>query len=536
MTDPVKDGGSGERAALLRSAGLISLLTLASRVLGLVREQAFAALLGAGMLADAFQIAFRIPNLLRDLFAEGALSAAFVPTYTRLLTHEGRPAAFRFASRLFTLLTIVLAGVVVIGVIFTPQIVAALAPGYGMTPGKTEITVLLTRTMMPFLPLVSLAAIAMGMLNAEQRYSAPALAPALFNVVAIAWAAGLWALGCGPRAVAIGWAIGTLLGGLAQFVGQLPELMRLGYRFRPEWLPGDKDIREVLTLMAPATFGLAAVQINLFMSSRFASHEPSAVSWLNYAFRILYLPIGVFGVAAGTIAATGLARRVSQGDHEGLGQTLRASLRLVAFLTIPAMVGLITLAEPIVRLLYERGRFTALDTHGTAAALALYALGLVGYSSVKVLAPAFYALGRPRVPLFASLLAVTSNLVMILALYERFGFGVVALGQAVGAMANSGLLMLALERRLRVMRGHGLAWAGARMLVAALLMIPVCSVAYALLAEHLGTRGLLAQSTTALVPVVLGMLVYLAVARVLRLQEVDTFVNVVRARLRRRAA
>ena len=300
-----------------RAAGLVSALTLLSRVLGLVREQVFAALLGAGLHADAFQIAFRIPNLLRDLFAEGALSAAFVPTYARVLKEEGRDAAHRLASRLFTLLAVVLGVLVVVGIVFARPLVALLAPGFDQVPGKIELTVLLTRVMLPFLPLVSFAAVAMGMLNAEERFGPPAFAPAMFNVVAILWGVGLWASGFDAAQVAIGWAIGTLLGGIAQFVIQVPPLRAKGWRFVPDWAPGDPGIRRIGSLMGPATIGLAAVQVNIFVNSIFASHEPGAVSWLEYAFRILYLPIGIFGVAVGTVATSGLARRAAEATWTG---------------------------------------------------------------------------------------------------------------------------------------------------------------------------------------------------------------------------
>ncbi len=519
--------------ALLRKAGLISSLTLLSRVLGLVREQVFAALLGAGLYADAFQIAFRIPNLLRDLFAEGALSAAFVPIYTRVLTRDGRPAAFGLASRLLTALTLALGAAVAIGMLFAPALVAGLAPGYDAVPGKSEITVLLTRVMLPFLALVSFAAVAMGMLNSEQRYGAPALAPAMFNVVAIVWAVGLWLLGFAPREVALGWSIGTLLGGLAQLVAQLPDLRRLGFRLRPEWAPRDPGLRAIVALMAPATLGLAAVQINLFVASIFASHEPGAVSWLNYAFRILYLPIGIFGVALGTIATTGLARHAAESDMAALGDTLRSALRLVTFLTVPATLGLLVLGAPIVRLLYQRGRFGDADTAGTAAALACYALGLVAYTSVKVLAPAFYVLGSPRVPLFGSLLAVACNLIVIVPLHVRLGFRAVALGTSLAALANALLLLGMLQRRLGVLRGHGLRDALLRMSVAAAAMAPVVWGSARGLEAAVGTRGLAAQALTALVPIALGVAAYGLVARLLRLPEAEAVLGLWRRRASR---
>ncbi len=517
-------------ATLLRKAGLISSLTLLSRVLGLAREQVFAALLGAGMYADAFQIAFRIPNLLRDLFAEGALSAAFVPTYTRVLAREGRDAAWRLASRLLTALALTLGAAVALGLLAAPALVRFLAPGYDEVPGKSEVTVLLTRVMLPFLPLVSFAAVAMGILNSEQRYGAPALAPAMFNVVAIVWAGGLWLCGYGPREVALGWSIGTLLGGLAQLAAQVPELRRVGFRLRPEWAPRDPALRSVAALMAPATLGLAAVQVNLFVASIFASHEPGAVSWLNYAFRILYLPIGIFGVAVGTIASTGLARHAAERDLGALGDTLRSSLRLVTFLTVPATLGLLVLGGPIVRLLYQRGRFGDADTAGTASALACYAVGLVAYTSVKVLAPAFYALGSPRVPLVGSLLAVACNLAVIVPLHARVGYRAVALGTSLAALANAGWLLAVLQRRLGVLRGHGLRSALLRMLAAAACMAPVVFGAAQALERLVGTRGLTAQALTALVPIALGVTVYAAVARLIGLSEARAVLGLLRRR------
>lgn len=514
----------------MRAAGLVSALTLLSRILGLVREQVFAALLGAGLHSDAFQIAFRIPNLLRDLFAEGALSAAFVPTYARTLAEGGPEAAHRLACRLLTLLAVVLGVVVVVGMLLAAPLVVTLAPGFEAVPGKVPITILLTRVMLPFLPLVSFAAVAMGMLNAEEKYGPPALAPAMFNVVTILWAGLLWGLGLRPDEVVLGWAIGTLLGGAAQFLIQVPALRREGWRFRTEWRPDDPGIRRIGALMAPATVGLAAVQVNIFVSSIYASHEPGAVSWLNYAFRILYLPIGIFGVALGTIATTGLARRAAIGDREGLQATLRQALRMLAFLTIPATVGLAVLSVPIVRLLYERGRFGPEDTRGTAMALALYSIGLVAYTGVKVLAPAFYALGSPRVPLLASAAAVATNLLMLVALYDTLGYRAVALGTSAGSLVNAIVLVVVFERRIGGLLGRGLGGAVARMALAALLMAPAARFAASFLESHVGTHGLMAQLATGLIPVAVGVVVYGFAARLLRIPEAVALVDLARRR------
>jgi putative peptidoglycan lipid II flippase len=533
----VKTAGShAERSRIARAAGLVSAMTLVSRVLGLVRETVFAALVGAGYHSDAFRIGFRIPNLLRDLFAEGALSAAFVPTYVRAMKERGREGAFQLANRVLTLLGVLLAVLVVVGIVLAHVIVLALAPGFQEEAGKTDLTVLLTRIMMPFLPLVSFAAVAMGMLNAEERFGPPALSPALFNVVTILFGATLWALGLPPEQVVLGWAAGTLAGGLAQFAAQVPALRRAGWRFRPEWAPSDPALREMGRLMAPATVGLAAVQVNIFVSSWFASHDQGAVSWLDCAFRLLYLPIGLFGVALGTIATAGLARRAAEGDTEGLRLTLRQALSMLAYLTVPASAGLVAVGAPVVRLLYEHGRFTAADTRGTATALSLYALGLVGYTGVKVLAPAFYALGRPRVPLVASASAVATNIVVVLALFPRFSFRAIALGTALGSLVNVAVLLGAFERRVGGLFGSGLFRGIARMLPAAAAMGVVAWGLAALLEQRLGTRGVVAHAATALVPVCVGVALYGLLTRALHVEEANALWGLLRRRLRRTPA
>jgi putative peptidoglycan lipid II flippase len=523
---------SSEKARIARAAGLVSAMTLVSRILGLVREMVFASLVGAGYHSDAFRIGFRIPNLLRDLFAEGALSAAFVPTYARTQKEGGHEAAFALANRVLTVLAVLLGGLVVAAIAFAWPIVSELAPGFDDQAGKAALTVLLTRVMMPFLLLVSFAAVAMGMLNAEERFAVPALSPALFNVVAILWAVPLWAMGLSVEKVVFGWAVGTLVGGLAQFGVQVPSLRRLGWRFRPEWAPRDPGLLRMARLMAPATVGLAAVQVNIFVSSRFASQDPGAVSWLDYAFRLLYLPIGLFGVALGTIATAGLARRAADGDMPGLRDTLRQALSMLVYLTVPATVGLMVLAVPVVRLLYQRGRFTAADTEGTAAALVAYSVGLIGYSGVKVLAPAFYALGRPRVPLLASALAVATNLVVILVAHRHLGFRAIALGTALGSLLNLGLLGVVFERRVGGLFGHGLFRPIARMALAAAAMGALAWLSAAGLELLFGTRGLRAQLVTGLVPVALGALAYLLLTRAMRVGEAQVLWHVARDRLR----
>ena len=518
---------------MARAAGLVSALTLVSRVLGLLREQLFAALLGAGFYSDAYQIAFRIPNLLRDLFAEGALSAAFVPTFTDYLTNRSRAQAYRLANLLMTLLAVTLGALVVLGVVMAHPLVGALAPGFADYAGKTELCVRLTRIMLPFLPLVSFAAVAMGMLNAQERYGAPATASSMFNLVTIGAGVAFYVAGLPPVETVVGWSIAVLAGGAAQYLIQVPALVRAGWRYRPLLSVRDQGLRRIFRLMAPATVGLAAVQINIVVNSIFASRQQGAASWLNYAFRLLYLPIGVFGVAIGTIAATGLARRAAERDMPGLQRTLRQALRLVGFLTIPSTFGLIALGQPIIRLLFEHGRFKPADTGPTAAALLYYSVGLFAYSAVKVLAPAFYALERPRVPVLGSVASVATNLVLNVALYPVLEFRGVALGTSLGAIVNCAILTVAFQKTVGGVRGGGVGRALAKVTLAAAVMGALAFLTAAGLEHLVGTRGIVAKLLTCLVPIGVGIGVYAACARALRLEEMDDILGLLRKRLRR---
>ena len=300
-------------AALARSAGVIGLATLASRLLGLARDRVLAHYFGAGDAMDAFNVASRIPNLLRDLFAEGSMSAAFVPTFTRHLATGGREAAWRLASQVLNALLVVTGAIVVAGIALADPLTRLYAGDYAAVPGKLELTVTLTRVMFPFLTLVAIAVAMMGMLNSLRRFFVPALSPATFNVVIIASAVTLVpvmrAIGQ-PPILAI--AFGTVAGGLAQVAIQWPALRREGFRHRWVLDARDPGLREILVLMGPGTVGVAAAQINLFVNTVLATGEGTgAVSWLNYAFRLMYLPIGLFGVSIATAALPEISRHAA---------------------------------------------------------------------------------------------------------------------------------------------------------------------------------------------------------------------------------
>lgn len=508
---------------LAKSAGLISIATLASRFLGVVREMVLAAFFGAGLEMDAFNVAFRIPNLVRDLFAEGAMTAAFVPTFMRTLTHRGKEDAWHLGNLAINALLVVTGAIVVVGIVFAPQITRAIAAEYGAIPGKLELTTELTRIMLPFLTTVAVAVAMMGMLNSLHRFFIPALSPAMFNVATVACAFLLvpsfvhWGI---PGITAI--AIAALLGGLGQIAIQWPVLHREGYRYRPVLDFKDPDLREVLRLMAPGTLGLAAVQINVFVNTYLATtQEQGAVSWLNYSFRLMYLPIGLFGVSIATAALPDISRHAAADDFASMRRTISGALRMMLMLNIPAAVGLIALAQPIVSLLLERGRFGPHDTAATAAALMFYAPGLLGYSAVKIASPSFYSLRDSRTPVTVSVISVMTNLAINLALIRVLGYRGLALGTALAAMVNAGALLWLLRRRLHGLDGRRVGIALLKILVASVAMGIAAAGAAGWFTYAVAGHGIVWKAARVIVGIGSGVVVLVAAARLLKIEEFD---------------
>jgi len=513
---------------LARSAGLIGAATMTSRLLGVARELVLAAMFGAGDAMDAFFVAFRIPNLVRDLFAEGAMSAAFVPTFTRQLTTRGREDAWRLGRLVITALLLVTGTLVIVGMIFAGPLVRVLAGDYASVPDKLELTVTLTRIMLPFLTMVAVAVAMMGMLNSLRRFFVPALSPAMFNVAIIVGAFALVPLmplvGLPPIA---GIAYGALLGGLGQIAIQWPLLRREGFRFRFEFDWRDESLREVLLLMGPGTLGLAAVQINIFVNTVLATGEGTgAVSWLSYAFRLMYLPIGLFGVSIATAALPELARHAAANDTAGLRRTLSSGLRLMLMLNVPATVGLVALATPIVALIFERGAFAAGHSTGpTAAALMCYAPGLLGYSVVKLGTPAFYAMRDSRTPVIVSALSVGVNLALNITLVRVIGYRGLALGTALAAIFNAMTLLWLLSRRLDGLEGRRIAVSLVKISAASLVMGVVAFATEGWLHGLLPGAGLAAKAVRVFGAIGAGVLVLVACARAFRIEEFDEAVR-----------
>jgi putative peptidoglycan lipid II flippase len=508
----------------------LSAATMSSRVLGLARDQLFAILIGANRFSDAFVVAFRIPNLLRDLFAEGALSSAFVPAFADAHRNRGREAAYRLANAVVAVVLLLVGLLVVAGTLFAGGLVAAIAPGLEARALATS----LTRIMMPFLLLVSLAAVAMGMLNAQGRFTAPAVAPALFNVGSLAVGVGLWAAGWPPERAVLGWAVGTMLGGVLQLAAQLPALHALGFRVRPRLGRSDlvdPGLRRIGRLMGAAVVGLSATQVNILVNTIFASHQVGANTWLQMAFRLMQLPLGVFGVAIATVAGAGVAQRVAARDMPAVRATLGSALRLVAFLNVPSAVGLAVLARPIVSLVYEHGRFGAADASATADALLFYALGLYAYSGVKVFAPAFYALDEARVPVIGSVLGMASNVILNVTLWPVLGFRGVALGTSIAAAVNFAVLAVAWRRRHGGFGDAGIFRQLARVGAATIVLGVVAWGAARGVDQLLPVAGGIGrQFALALLPIAAGGLAYLAAAKALRIPELGELAGVLRRR------
>ncbi len=498
-----------------------------------------AAYFGAGYATDAFQVAFRIPNLLRDLFAEGAMSAAFVPTFTRLLTTSGKTPAWRLGNHVINALIVVTGALVILGIIFAkPLILALAAEEYTASPDKLALTVQLARIMVPTLTLIALAAAFMGMLNSLHHYFIPALSPAMFNVLTIVCAFALVPLmpmfGLHPI-VAI--AIGTLLGGAAQLALQWPTLHKEGFRYQLDLDWRDENLRRMLILMGPGTIGMAATQINVFVNTVLAtSTVEGAVSWLNYAFRLMYLPIGLFGVSIATAALPTVSRQTTLQDSNAVRDTVSSSLSLMLMLNIPATIGLIVLAEPIVRVVLERGRFTPADTLATASALQFYAVGLIGYSVVRIVSPIFFALGHNRVPAVVSAVVVLVNaLLNYVLVHTALSYRGLALGTSIAALINAGTLLVLLRSYLRGLNEGRLLGSVARIAVASAVMGVGAVWSHRMLGAWVGAGSFLAEMLRLAVAIGFALVVLAGSAWLLRIHEFNQGVALVTRRLRRSA-
>ncbi|MBI5286448.1 MAG: murein biosynthesis integral membrane protein MurJ [Deltaproteobacteria bacterium] len=453
---------------ITKAASVVGLFTLLSRILGFVRDAVIAAIFGAGLYADAFFVAFRIPNLLRRLVGEGALTVSFIPVFTEELARKGQGRAKELASTAFTLFTIVLLVLTFLGIAFAPWIVGFISPGFADTPMKLSLTISLTRWMFPFLFFISLVALAMGVLNSLKHFTAPALAPALFNISIVLCAVILLPYLDEPVYVL---AVGVVIGGIAQLLFQLPFLHRYGMLPRPTLEFTDPAIKRVIALMIPSVFGVAVYQIGIFITTRFASNlAEGSVSYLYYADRVMEFPLGIFGIAIATVVLPSMSEDVANEDWQGFKESISFATRLIIFITLPATVGLIALGIPIINILFQRGEFTQEATRGTAYALYFYSLGLISFSGTRVFASAFYSMKDTFTPVMVAGIALVTNVILALLLMGPLKHGGLALATTLASQLNFILLFLILRRRIGRVGGMAIISSAFKIAIASLFM------------------------------------------------------------------
>jgi len=522
-----------------KAAGVIALAVMCSRALGLARELIFFALFGGAAAMDAFIAAFRIPNLLRDLFAEGALSTAFVTTFSKTIARGGDAAAWRLANKVGTLTAVALGLICIAGMFFSAELVALLAPGF--PPEKAAFTAHLTRIMFPFILLVSLAALVMGMLNAKNVFGMPAMASSFFNIGSIVGGLilGYWIdPHFGPRAL-IGVAFGTVLGGALQLLVQLPSLTRVHYRYRPDFQWRDAGVKAILLLMGPSVIAASTTQVNVLINSMFASGlGDGAIAWLSAAFRLMQLPLGLFGVALGTVTLPLLSRLVVAQRMDAFRSELARAMRLAFLLAIPSTVGLMMLAEPIISVVYQHGKFSAFQAEQAAGALRFYAIGLAGYAALKVLVNAFYALERRKTPMLASFLAVGMNLLFNWVFTFRLGWGHRGLAFSTGCIATCNFLLLyaLMQRQLHGLETRRMLALLAKMSVACGALAAVCAASSHWLLADWRTEALWPKIGALLATIAAAAMVFAGVSLLVRIEEMHELCAAIVRRLRRATA
>ncbi len=512
-----------ETRNLGRAAGVVSFFTFQSRILGLVRDMVLAALFGAGMAADAFFVAFRIPNLLRRLFAEGSLTIAFIPVFTEYLTLKTKKDAFDLARIVLTTLSIILVIVTLLGILFSPWIVRIQAFGFGSSGVKYDLTVLLTRITFPYIFFISIVAFFMGVLNSLRRFAAPAAAPIFLNV-GIIGAAYLISPHC--EAPIVGVAIGVLIGGALQVGLQIPSAIREGLRLYPKWQLDHPGLKRIGLLMLPAILGSAVYQFNQFVGTLLATFLPEgSVSWLYYADRLVQFPLGIFAIAISTAALPSLATEAAKKDLGQFQSTLNHALCLVFFITLPSMVGLIILGKPIIQILFERGAFDARASVMTAYALSYYTLGLWAFSGVRIMVSAFYALQDTKTPVKVAVVALVVNLTLSLALMGPLKHGGLALALSIASSVQFVLLIVFLKKKTSVLNLRPVLISVSKSVVAASLM--------GLGVYYFHYKWLIAGQDTSLpgmvinlaALIVIGIIIYFGAARVLGCTEIASIMG-----------
>lgn len=504
------------KGKIAKAAGKMSIATLISRILGYVKDMILAFYFGATGVSDAFFAAFRIPNLLRELFAEGSMSAAFIPVLTEHRHAEGEAAAKRLVKITFSFILLAAGSICLLGIFFAPGIVALITPGFLDQPEQFTLTVLLTRIMFPFLLFISLAALVMGALNTKRVFFIPALAPAMLNVTIITTIV-LFVTRFEKPVIAV--ALGVAIGGFVQFAFQLPSFYKKNYRLG--FVPAFRHpaLRKMAVLLIPATLALAVNQIYIIVSTILASYLPlGSITYLYYSMRLIQFPIGIFGAAMAMSVLPALSEHAVKGDFDKLREDFSFALRLLFFLSVPAMAGLIALREPIVNLLFQRGTFDYFATKATAEALLFFSLGIWATCGVKIVTVTFYSMQDTKTPVKIAAVGVASNLLLSLALMGPLKHSGLALAYALAASLNFTLLFYFLRKKLQHIEARRIIKAFLKTLIASLIM---GISGWALLHGDIWERGgqSLNKAIYLLGTITLCILIYIVVSYFLRNEE-----------------
>lgn len=521
---------SEDHRSIAGAAGLIGAATFSSRILGLIRDIILARLLGASASADAFFVAYRVPNLLRELLAEGSMSSAFIPVFTEYHTLRTKRETWELASAAFTTLLSIVTLITLIGVVVAPTIVWLLAPGFHDEPTQLEMTTILTQVMFPYLIFISLAALTMGMLNSLRAFAAPALAPVFFNICVIAAALFLAPLLDEP---VIGVAIGVVVGGLAQFVMQLPSVHKRGFLFQWRFDLSHPGVRRIGWLIVPSLLGTSVTQINITVNTILASYFDGGPTYLFYGMRLIQFPLGIFGVALATAILPTLSAQAAKGSMDELRQTVGFGLRMISFIILPAMAGLMLLRVPIVHLFFEHGAFTAADTAGTAVVLLGYAVGLWAFAGMRIIVAAFYSMQDTKTPAIAAVTAMFINILLALWLMGPLEYAGLALATALSAMVNITILVFVLTSRLGGIDWWHFGQSFGRALIATIPVVLAC-LWIANLAVWQREDEWIAKSIMLVVGIGLSVTGYVGTHALYQSQELDVLWQLVQTKVLRR--
>ncbi len=508
---------------------MLGFATVLSRIMGMVRDMVVSRLFGAGLYTDAFFAAFQIPNMLRRFFAEGALTAAFVPTFSEVYTQKGQQEARELANICFTLLTIVMAGVTVIGIIFSPAIVGFMFRGWAVAePEKYQFTVFLNRLMFPYIFFVSLVALAMGILNTLRHFFTPAISTVFLNLAMIGCALFLHQRFEVPI---ISLAVGVLAGGFLQLLLQLPTLWKFGFPPQICFRFNHPAVKKIVLLMAPSVFGVGVYYLNIMVGSFLASYLPQgSVSYLYYAQRLFEFPQGIFTVSVAQAVLPSMSRQAAEGDMAALKESLNFGLRLLLFITIPAAIGLMICATPIFSLLFMGGEFDYLKAQQCGKALVQYSIGLSFVAMIRVIAPAFYALKDTKTPVIAALVAFFVNLLFSLILMKPMLHSGLALASSLSALANMAILVWLLRRKIGSFGERILLETAMKCLLAA---VPAGFAAYWLagIVDWSLSGSIILKTASLGGAVVAAVLVYGVLSSVLKSSEAGEIANILRKKL-----